>query len=404
MSRWWHLIGLATLLLGGLLVVLFLIPFAMFFVDLVYRPISHDPLYVLVMGVDSSPTAGGDRTDVMMLVGINQKTGNVLISSIPRDLVVGEHKINAIYKIAGIDETKRVVSSITGVPIHRYFVVNYDVFKTLSESIGPVEVYVETPMHYEDVHQNLFIHFEPGTYQLKGDELLAYIRFRYDEKGDIGRLERQRDVILKLLRKAQQELDYGRLINLGLDLLKEVKTDLDLVELVYLYSKIRKNLKISYLTFPYTVTESGDVVVDKANLPSFTEKLKNCIVEETTPKYRFLVVNNIANYPYNFDLVVKSQWASRVSCEVSTVGEELDLSPIKRNESVVFITRKGITAREGILECLKKAHPSHQFRIYEPWNLEGLDLYLHIIDVLSSNGYYIEGFDALVILGVSGLE
>jgi len=404
MSRWWHLLGLVTLLLGGLLVVLFIVPFAVFFVNLVYRPISYDPVYVLVMGVDNSPTAGGDRTDVMMLVGINQSAGDVVISSIPRDLTVGEHKINAIYKTMGVEETKRVVSQIVGVPVHRYLVVNYEVFKTLSEAIGPVEVFIDTPMYYEDVHQGLYIHFEPGTYQLEGNELLAYIRYRHDEKGDIGRLERQREVILQLLKKAQQTLDYGRLISLGLELLKEVRTDIDLAEMVYLYSKVRKNLRIGYLSFPYTFTEEGDVVIDKSRITEFHQGLNECRVKEETRQFRFLVVNNIANYPYNFDLVVKSQWISRVQCEVDTVGEELDLSPIKKNESVLFITKRGIAAKEQILRCLEKAHPTHRFQVYEPWNLDGLDLYLKMIDTLSSNGYYVEGFDALVILGVSQLE
>ena len=46
-------------------------------------------------------------------------------------------------------------------------------------------------MDYEDPYANLKIHLKKGYQHLDGEKAGQYVRFRHDELGDIGRVERQ---------------------------------------------------------------------------------------------------------------------------------------------------------------------------------------------------------------------
>lgn len=171
------------------------------------------PVNILVLGIDRVLDAekGSDEifngnSDTMLLLRFDPTDNTVRMLSIPRDTQVfidgvGVAKINSANSRGGAELATHVVSNtLNNVPIDRYVRVTNDAFKDLVDLVGGVEVFVPYPMSYTDVTQNLKIDLKPGWQTLDGDRAEQFSRFRMDEYGDIGRVQRQQ-VLLKALRE-----------------------------------------------------------------------------------------------------------------------------------------------------------------------------------------------------------
>jgi hypothetical protein len=69
----------------------------------------------------------------------------------------------------------------------------------LIDALGGVTVYVPKDMKYQDDSQHLYINLKAGKQHLSGDQTLQLLRFRHDELGDIGRIQRQQMVMRALM-------------------------------------------------------------------------------------------------------------------------------------------------------------------------------------------------------------
>ncbi|MGA9379172.1 MAG: LCP family protein [Phormidium sp.] len=171
------------------------------------------PVNILVMGVDRVPDAPTDspaglngRSDTLLLVRLDPKDNSVKMLSIPRDTHVNNpflsiEKINQANVDGGAALAAEVVSNtLDGVKIDRYVRVTTEAFRQLVDLVGGVEVFVPRKMQYKDVTQRLEIDLEPGLQTLNGDQAEQFARFRQDENGDIGRVQRQQ-LLLKAVRQ-----------------------------------------------------------------------------------------------------------------------------------------------------------------------------------------------------------
>lgn len=174
------------------------------------------PVHILVMGIDlpldlpegkSPDDVFAGRSDTMMLVRIDPTAQSVNVLSIPRDTQVeipgeGPEKINHANLVGGSQLAAQVVSqNLNGVPIDRYVRVSTGAFRELVDLMGGIEVYVPERMEYEDQTQKLKIDLHPGQQVLNGEQAEQFARFRNDENGDIGRVQRQQQVIRALREK-----------------------------------------------------------------------------------------------------------------------------------------------------------------------------------------------------------
>lgn len=171
------------------------------------------PVNILVMGIDrvpdipkNSPDVFAGRSDTMLLLRLDPTANSLTMLSIPRDTQVeipgiGMAKINDANVEGGPALAARVVSkTLNDVPIDRYVRVTTDAFRELVDLVGGVEVFVPHQMKYTDLTQNLNIDLESGWQTLNGDQAEQFARFRKDQYGDIGRVQRQQ-VLLKALRQ-----------------------------------------------------------------------------------------------------------------------------------------------------------------------------------------------------------
>ncbi len=213
-------------------------------------PVNLDrPVNVLVLGIDNSghphsaknytpAEALGGNSDTMLLVRLLPATHQINILSIPRDTLVqlpgvGNDKINDANSKGGVQLTEQTVSQLLNhIPIDRYVRIDTESFTQVVDALGGVEVNVPKPMNYVDHTQNLYIHFQAGRQVLNGQHLQEYVRFREDALGDIGRIQRQQEVLKILLHKLWQPSTLGHLPQI----LKAVKdnsdTDLSIGEML----------------------------------------------------------------------------------------------------------------------------------------------------------------------------
>ena len=136
-------------------------------------------------------------SDSMLLLRFDPQAEKVSVLSIPRDTRVymeghGVRKINHANKYGGPALTAAVASDLLGgIEIHRYVRVNVQGIEKLIDALGGVTVNVPKDMKYNDFSQHLYIDLKKGVQHLDGDKAMQFLRYRYDEYGDISRVQRQ---------------------------------------------------------------------------------------------------------------------------------------------------------------------------------------------------------------------
>ncbi len=147
--------------------------------------------------------AAGRRTDTVMLVHIPEGSGKPTMVSLPRDSSVsipghGEGKLNAAFAYGGPRLLTQTVEGATGVRIDHYAEIGLGGFAGVTDAIGGVNLCVDEPMH--DPKANLDL--RPGCQTLDGPQALGYVRSRASARGDLDRVQRQREFLAALTEKA----------------------------------------------------------------------------------------------------------------------------------------------------------------------------------------------------------
>jgi LCP family protein required for cell wall assembly len=190
---------------------------------------------IVVMGTDNVST----NTDVMFTVQL--KDGRTELTQIPRDTFIesnkyGVMKANALYSSGDVAMVKQELTRLIAAPVDRYLLVNLQAVQRLANALGGVEVDVPKRMYYVDNSQGLYIDLYPGSQLLKGQELEGFLRFRHDELGDIGRMERQKLVLAEVFRKLANPAMVTRIPELLKIAGSDIRTDLSPVDMGTLLS------------------------------------------------------------------------------------------------------------------------------------------------------------------------
>lgn len=199
------------------------------------QPLGLGQRRVLVLGTD----VVGANTDVMFTVQVHD--GSTDLTQVPRDTFIesqeyGIVKANSLYAMGGIDALRKELASLLPNPIDRYLRVNLRAVQRVADALGGVEVDVPKRMYYVDNAQGLYIDLYPGRQVLQGETLEGFLRFRHDELGDIGRMERQKLVLAVVFRKLAQPATLARVPELIRIAGDDIKTDLSPVEMAQLLS------------------------------------------------------------------------------------------------------------------------------------------------------------------------
>lgn len=204
---------------------------------------TSDRINIIAVGTD------GERTDTIMLFSYDTNYKVIDIMSVPRDTYIeipgykraDQHKINAVYGMGkqdgGMVGVKTQVSQILGVPIHYYVMVDYRGIKNVVDVVGGVEVVIKEKMFYDDptAEPPLHIYFEPGTYNLTGNKVIEYLRWRKNNDGsgggsDLDRNSRQIEFVKNLAYKSIASLN---IVNVANTASKFVETDISTDDMLY---------------------------------------------------------------------------------------------------------------------------------------------------------------------------
>lgn len=198
-------------------------------------------------------------TQVMMVVHVDPGNNSVALVSIPRDSWVpvpevgGMHKIDQAFLLGasphsrfddGVRLARMTIEQDYGITIDRYAWVGLNGFASIIDTLGGVDIDLTHPVvddaYPDDTHTNTKdpyalqrLYLAPGPQHLNGLQALEYVRTRHsDLVGDIGRTERQQQVLLALEKKLTATNVLTHLQSLIADMQGKMYTDLSQQEML----------------------------------------------------------------------------------------------------------------------------------------------------------------------------
>ena len=179
---------------------------------------SDDVRNILFIGVDAREGENPEKTrsDTMMLVSIDTKNKQIKLTSFLRDLYVEipdyrTDKLNAAQSHGGTQLLVDTIEYDFHVDIDNYMLVSFDMFTTIIDRLGGVDVavtekeadYINSQKKMTDAEKAAFpTEITAGdSVHLSGMQALWYSRIRYLDS-DFQRTGRQRKVITALIKKA----------------------------------------------------------------------------------------------------------------------------------------------------------------------------------------------------------
>jgi len=201
---------------------------------------------VLIMGLDRTVSDQNpkvvypvSRTDTLIAASFDPATHRVYLLSIPRDTRVlipghGFDKINAAYAYGGAPLALRTVQNFLGVSFPYSIELHVRGLVDLVDAVGGITVRIPTDLNYDDNWDGLHIHLKKGNRRLGGAAAMGYSRFRHDALGDIGRIQRQQQVMDALLQELRQPRVILRANRVLAVFRKDTTTTLDQDQLIAL--------------------------------------------------------------------------------------------------------------------------------------------------------------------------
>ena len=204
---------------------------------------------ILLLGKDEGAfDEENARSDVMILASINTNLKTVKLISIPRDTQVdipGEWttKINAAFNLGGPELTLQTINSNFDLNVDDYIIIDYAGVTKLVDAVGGIDLELvqgeidfinvrmsETARHGKIKFGGIHLDAEPGIVHLNGIQAVTHARNRstwIDEYNhdDFGRTNRQRNIIMAVVKKAQSQ-PVNKLMDVAKELLGAVKTSL----------------------------------------------------------------------------------------------------------------------------------------------------------------------------------
>ena len=188
---------------------------------------------------------GAQLTDSIMVISLNQDTGDLAMLSLPRDLkasptCTATGKINEVYwcnnmdgdnEQAGAEALMTEVSDILGIDFQYYAHLNWGSLVSIVDTLGGITVTLD-----EDIDDSYYTGavFEANTpYTIDGAQALGLARARHGTaSGDFSRGASQQKILIGIKDKVfEKSLSFGDLIGLANTLGDNLRTNFSVDEL-----------------------------------------------------------------------------------------------------------------------------------------------------------------------------
>ena len=160
---------------------------------------------IAIFGIDSREDtySKGNRSDCIIIASLNNTTKEVKLISVYRDTYVqieghGLDKITHAYSYGEAPLAIKTLNTNLDLNITEFVTVNFDAVKEIIDNIGGISMSItsEEVSHIPGISK-------AGTYNLTGEQALAYARIRHASGGDYKRTERMRDVLTAVANKVK---------------------------------------------------------------------------------------------------------------------------------------------------------------------------------------------------------
>lgn len=242
----------------------------------------EDRINILLLGMGGPGHDGPYLTDTIIIASIKPSTGQVAMTSIPRDLWVnvsgyGWNKINHVNSFG---ETKRpgwgaafaaeMIKDNFGLDIHYYVRVDFKAFEEIIDEVGGIRVNVErsfTDPQYPTANNGVeTISFTKGAQVMSGNRALKYARSRHGNNGegsDFARAKRQQKMLLAFKEKVVSFSTLSnpvRVQNIMESLDSHITTNLTFPEMVE-FAKLGQALDTSHIIHQIFDNSEGGYLV-----------------------------------------------------------------------------------------------------------------------------------------------
>lgn len=175
---------------------------------------------ILLLGLDTRDIGSvRGRTDSMMILTLNDNTGEICISSLMRDSFVsipgvGGSRLNAAFVYGGADLAVTTVESNFGIEIDKYVLINFYAFIDIVDKLGGLKIDINEDErlvmndYITEVNTILGRDLDYGKLEspgqglnLTGLQAMGYVRNRYSGNADYMRTQRQRTAIMGIIDK-----------------------------------------------------------------------------------------------------------------------------------------------------------------------------------------------------------
>jgi len=161
----------------------------------------------MILGSDFRPTSGF-RTDILMLVAVDSRSGKMSLVSFPRDLWVsipgyGEQRINTAMQSGGFPLLADTMQTEFGVYPTQYAMIDMAGFLKVIDVFGGIEFTTENytgDACDSSLDPDMWCEVGPGTVSLNSDWALWYVRARYNSS-DFDRMRRTQEVVKAVIDK-----------------------------------------------------------------------------------------------------------------------------------------------------------------------------------------------------------
>ena len=198
---------------------------------------------ILVIGTDGRTADDRGRSDSMILVSLNRKTNEIIMTSFMRDSYVeipdnGWNKLNAAYAFGGPELLMDTIEYNFDVRIDDYVSVDFVSFVSLVDAVGGIDLQV-SDAEAEEINVILISEVNElvgddrnsdllsggGRLHLNGKQALSYSRIRKVGNSDFERTERQRRVMSLIFAK-MKSFRPSMFKNLASDVIPDVATNM----------------------------------------------------------------------------------------------------------------------------------------------------------------------------------
>ena len=253
---------------------------------------------ILVIGTDGRTANEQGRSDSMILISLNSKTKEIIMTSFMRDCYVeipdnGWNKLNAAYAYGGADLLMKTIENNFDVRIDDYVSVDFASFVSVVDAVGGVDIEVSDAeaeqiniiliselngIMGDDINADLL--GSGGKLHLNGKQALAYSRIRNVGNNDFERTERQRRVISLIIARLKT-FRPSIFKNLASDVIPDITTNMDDLKM-YLLS-LRVHFAMRYKTQQVQIPAEGTYYpedVDVGNVLQIDQTQNQQIIEK----------------------------------------------------------------------------------------------------------------------------